>query len=106
MIERLEVLQPEPKVALITGTASGIGRETAKKLAEVGYFVYATDIVDLEQLEEVFLCEQFPTVIPTPLDVTDPHACAETIDRYYCTRLGKDRSSRADFKICFRGEIV
>lgn len=42
------------KVAIVTGSARGIGREIALKLAEVGATVVITDIADAEQTAQEF----------------------------------------------------
>ena len=45
-------MQLEGKIALVTGAGTGIGRGTARRLAEEGAFVYVTGR-NLEPLEKV-----------------------------------------------------
>ena len=37
-------MQPDPKVALVTGAAQGIGRAIAEEFAHAGFHVAATDV--------------------------------------------------------------
>jgi 2-dehydro-3-deoxy-L-fuconate 4-dehydrogenase len=54
------------KVALITGAAQGIGRETALLFAEQGAKVIATDI-NIQTLQEL---DDIPNIVTFPLDIT------------------------------------
>ncbi|MBT4511022.1 MAG: SDR family NAD(P)-dependent oxidoreductase [Chloroflexi bacterium] len=77
----------EGKVALITGTASGIGRATAQRLAAEGAKVVCTD-VQLDGLEETVrdITSQGRAAVSQVCDVSDKDAvCAavgRTIDQY------------------------
>lgn len=61
---------PRQPVAVVTGASSGIGRETARQLAEAGWTVYAA-ARRAERLEEL---SREAGVVPHPLDVTDAAA--------------------------------
>jgi short-subunit dehydrogenase len=56
-------------LALVTGASSGMGRETAKRLAERGYEVIVT-ARRLERLEE--LAAQYRSMIPKKADLSNP----------------------------------
>ena len=47
------------KKVIVTGAAGGIGLATIKYLVENGYYVYAIDIKDIEEIENVksFKCD-------------------------------------------------
>ena len=64
------------KVVLITGASSGIGKETAKMLAEKGYKVYgaARRTERMEDLKKY-------GIIPVSLDVTNQKSIADTINK-------------------------
>ncbi|MCT1367429.1 SDR family oxidoreductase [uncultured Kocuria sp.] len=64
-------------VAVVTGASSGIGRETARQLAELGWTVYAV-ARRVERLEG--LAEE-TGVIPHPLDITDADGARELAER-------------------------
>jgi len=55
--------------ALVTGASSGIGRETAIKLAKEGFQVIAA-ARRKERLDE--LAKQAPNIIPRPVDLSNP----------------------------------
>jgi short-subunit dehydrogenase len=55
--------------ALVTGASSGIGRETAVKLAKEGFQVIAA-ARRKERLDE--LARQFPNILPRRVDLSDP----------------------------------
>ena len=56
--------------ALVTGASSGIGRETAIKLANEGFQVIASGRRS-ERLTE--LAKQNSQIIPRPVDLADPY---------------------------------
>lgn len=60
---------------LVTGSASGIGRKTALRLADRGWTVYATD-VDADRVAT--LSDRCETM---PLDVTDPDERTAAVER-------------------------
>ena len=68
------------KIALITGSSSGIGRHTAVALAAAGYSVIVTGR-RADKLEETLaLCDGSPDrSLAVPSDVTDP----ESVDRLF-----------------------
>jgi short-subunit dehydrogenase len=55
--------------ALVTGASSGMGKETAKRLAEKGFQVIAA-ARRMDRLEE--LANQFQGIIPKQVDLSDP----------------------------------
>ena len=68
------------KLALVTGAAGVLGRETARGLAADGYRVIMVDIDD-KQLEALAL-DIGPEAYPLALDVSDPQKVAEA-----CTKI-------------------
>ncbi len=79
------------KIALITGAASGIGRETARLLAGQGFVVYATDR-DREGLaqEAERLRGEGGKIHDCYLDVTDPTSIATVMAQIEETQGGLD----------------
>ena len=73
----------EPRVILITGASSGIGRAAARTLARDGHIVYgaARRVGRIEALVA-------DGVRPVGLDVTDEDACRAAVGR---ARGGEDR---------------
>jgi NAD(P)-dependent dehydrogenase (short-subunit alcohol dehydrogenase family) len=63
---------PNPKVAVVTGSSSGIGYETSLMLARNGFLTYATmrNLNKSENIKLVATKENLPIRI-TQLDVTD-----------------------------------
>ncbi len=66
------------KVALITGAAQGIGRDTALLFAEQGAKVIATD-VNIEKLQEL---DEINNIITRPLDITNSEQVQACIDAH------------------------
>lgn len=66
-----------PRWALVTGAASGIGRATAIRLAGEAWSVALADR-DATAIDAL-AAELGPTVLPLPVDVTDPRAVAEAM---------------------------
>ena len=60
--------------ALVTGASSGIGRETAIKLAKEGFQVI-TVARRKERLDE--LSKQYPNIVPRIVDLSDSQALDE-----------------------------
>jgi len=63
----------EGKIALITGAAKGLGAAMALRFIEEGATVIGADMSDLSYSHEL--------AIPAKLNVTDPAACKELVDR-------------------------
>ncbi|MDJ0808568.1 MAG: SDR family oxidoreductase [Desulfobacterales bacterium] len=63
-----------PATALVTGASSGIGRETAVRLAKAGYTVMAV-ARRMARLDE--LAAQHPQIEPWPVDLSQPAAVAQ-----------------------------
>lgn len=63
------------KVILLTGASSGIGFETAKRLANEGHIIYgaARRVERMAELKEKY------SVIPVALDVTDTSSCRQVV---------------------------
>jgi short-subunit dehydrogenase len=75
-------MEPSRGTALVTGASSGIGRETARLLAQAGYQVIAL-ARRKERLED--LAKDFPGIIPRPVDLSNPQEgetfCQELTNR-------------------------
>ncbi len=75
-------MEPNRGSALVTGASSGIGRETARMLAEAGFQVIAA-ARRTERLNE--LAQQLPSILPRPVDLSDPQGvetfCQELANR-------------------------
>jgi len=73
--------RPDPKCAIVTGAATGIGRATAHALARDGYAVTLVGrrAEPLEQLATE-LRDNGGDAIATPADVTSPQEAADAVD--------------------------
>jgi short-subunit dehydrogenase len=75
-------MDPNQGMALVTGASSGIGRETARLLAQAGFQVIAV-ARRKERLDE--LAQELPLILPRPLDLSAPKEvetfCQELADR-------------------------
>ena len=77
--------KPADGVAWITGASTGIGAETALRLAGEGFTVYASARSEEKLKLVVERANGRGKIIPLPLDVTDKDACREavqTIDNF------------------------
>ncbi|MCP5246782.1 MAG: SDR family NAD(P)-dependent oxidoreductase, partial [Burkholderiales bacterium] len=68
-------------IALVTGASSGIGRATAKLLAENGYYVFAM-ARRMHRLEEI----RSKNIEPICLDVTDAPAIEAAVNHVMTTQ--------------------
>jgi meso-butanediol dehydrogenase/(S,S)-butanediol dehydrogenase/diacetyl reductase len=70
----------EEKVALVTGSASGIGRATAERLAEEGARVFCADlnVAGVEESAQT-IRKAGGEAIARGCDVSDPEACRATV---------------------------
>lgn len=69
-------MKVEGKIALITGAASGLGRQAAIRWAASGGIVVA---IDRDEAGLQLFREKFPRIQPHAIDVTDSRAVAELI---------------------------
>jgi len=70
------------KVAIITGTARGIGRAVARRYLAEGAIIYAADVVEDELCKEVDdLCRQGHRVTACPTDVAAEEDVASLVQR-------------------------
>ena len=69
------------KVAVVTGSSSGIGFETSLALAREGYFTYATmrDVKKADDVERITNEENLPLKV-IELDVDDEESAKNAID--------------------------
>ncbi len=72
------------KVALVTGSARGIGREIALKLAEVGATVVVSDVADAEPVAEEIRAMNRQS-LAVAADVTSSTAVAALVDMIIST---------------------
>ncbi len=70
-----------PRVALVTGASSGIGRATAVLLAKNGYYVFAA-ARRMDKLEQI----RSDHIEPIKLDVTDEDAIRRTVNHVISTK--------------------
>ncbi len=72
----------EGKTVLVTGSSSGIGRETVKKFAENGSEVVITFHSGKERAKETaHYCRNFTDTLVTKLDVTDIDSIENAVDK-------------------------
>src|SRR5947209_11565059 len=71
---------PNPKVALVTGSSSGIGYETSLMLARNGFLTYATmrNLKKSEDIKSLAEKEKLPLGV-VELDVTDDRSVKNAI---------------------------
>jgi 2-hydroxycyclohexanecarboxyl-CoA dehydrogenase len=71
---------PDSKVALVTGSARGIGRAIALALGERGHAVAVADLLEPEAADTAKAVEAAGgTAISVPIDVTDTDSVAEAV---------------------------
>ena len=73
-------MNDEKKVALVTGSSTGIGFETSLSLARNGFYTYATmrKLHDSDKILDISRKEQLPLEV-LPLDVNDDKSISDTI---------------------------
>jgi NAD(P)-dependent dehydrogenase (short-subunit alcohol dehydrogenase family) len=82
---------PQEKIAVVTGSSSGIGFETSLFLARKGFYTYATmrNLNKSQKINDVAKKENLPLKV-LQLDVTDDKSVKDAINQM------KDESSRID----------
>ncbi len=71
-----------PRRAWLTGAGKGIGRALAARLATDGWTVFASARTEADLVSLADELSDAPgKVVPMPLDITDPNACARAVDR-------------------------
>lgn len=74
-------MSPDPKVALVTGSARGIGRAIAVTLAERGHAVAVADLLEPEAAETAQAIESAGgRAIVVPIDVTDAGSVVRAVE--------------------------
>jgi NAD(P)-dependent dehydrogenase (short-subunit alcohol dehydrogenase family) len=75
-------MNDEKKVALVTGSSTGIGFETSLALAKNGFYTYATmrNLQDSNKILDISKKEQLPLDV-LPLDVNDDKSILDTINK-------------------------
>ncbi|WP_377325713.1 SDR family NAD(P)-dependent oxidoreductase [Pimelobacter simplex] len=88
----MENAAPRPKVALVTGAASGIGRATAELFAARGYTVAALDIAEdrLRQAAAEAPSSGSARIHPFPVDVADRDRVGFAVEEVAATHGGID----------------
>ena len=84
------------KSAIVTGAASGIGRETARLFADQGARVMATDVDEDGLIETAGEC---PSIVARRMDVADP----DDVTRAFAS--AKDELGGLDILICAAGVV-
>ncbi|HZN92375.1 MAG TPA: SDR family NAD(P)-dependent oxidoreductase, partial [Myxococcales bacterium] len=74
-------MQADPKVALVTGAAQGIGRAIAGALAQAGFHVAAAEVQPEVEAVARALEEQGLRATHACFDVADPRAVRAAVDR-------------------------
>ena len=75
-------MNDENKVALVTGSSTGIGFETSLALAKNGFYTYATmrNLQDSNKILDISKKEQLPLDVLS-LDVNDDNSILNTINK-------------------------
>jgi NAD(P)-dependent dehydrogenase (short-subunit alcohol dehydrogenase family) len=75
-------MNDEKKVALVTGSSTGIGFDTSLALARNGFYTYATmrNLQDSNKILDISKKEQLPLDV-LPLDVNDDKSILDTINK-------------------------
>lgn len=91
-------MSTNPKLAIVTGAASGIGAEVARRLTRRGYAVIAVDRT--LELSEAAATATSPTAIAAACDLSDP-ASVEAL----CNRIRGEWASDLEVMVCNAGII-